>query len=274
MLAAAVLAAAACQPSSLSVTPLSLAGAEDSGDQGLSVLETRLRSTCKLTSECLLAFGLEDDVEALAEAGIEVLRVEEDAPIEVASAAAVPRDSGKTGRPLSELESFLSRYEPSSGLKVEDLDPSPPPTPVRKTVQASLARAAGPKAISSASKGAVSAAEPAVVKKLRMGEHARYTRIVLDLDRQAHASMSVDKQARMVLVDLPDAGWGMEEKWFSDSSPLVAAWLAKPREGGGTRLVVRLREEARIVHEEFLPAGDYPWHRIIFDIQSPLVHRL
>ncbi len=214
----------------------------------------------KNSSEGLLAFGIDKEQapktkpELVKNRSFKVLKIHE-APLQLSASEALPELGENTQ--MSELEEFLSHYEPASGPALPE-----PPKPSRKSVfRQAMNREADqkkPKELPHSS-----------IVKLRVGEHNDFTRIVLDASAESQFHIEVDNKEKMIYVDLPNADWEALEKWYSTEPPLVMAWLAKPNDDGkGTRLVIRLKKEARLIHEEYLPDVGYPWHRIIFDLKA------
>ncbi len=253
---------------------------------------------CELSSECLLSLDPEEIQDKDITESAKVTKIDDGAKELTTlytdmSEEKVPEANAQR----KELEAFLAQYQPDERLSARMRLEAEPPLPgrkpgsVKKAAQIAKVRVPGRKPETpdfaddkkqlrqapsdrpvKVLSGDGEVAKSSSVKKFRMGEHDGFTRIVLDLDRKAEARLELDNAAQMLLVDLPGSSWDTHEKWFSTEPPLVMAYLAKPGEDGGTRLVVRLTEEAEIVHRETLKAGDYPYYRIIFDLRGRSVH--
>jgi hypothetical protein len=220
---------------------------------------------CDHTSECLLAFGIENrkypdnPPEFLKRRSLKILKVkdvaEEDIP-------ASPVDITGAKEQLSEIERFLASFEPASGPELHL-----PPKPAHKSAfRKALLMSGGTGRKNDNMRETV---EHATVRKLRVGEHHDYTRIVLDITGKTRFKLKIDNEEKLIYVELPDANWQAPDKWDSTRPPLLLAWLAKPDETGkGTKLIIRLKKKAKIIHEEYLPDIGHPWHRIIFDLQK------
>ncbi len=241
---------------------LALAGAEAPGrtaGQKKPVMEK------KCGSECLLSFGIEETGSAsvgkrmMKSRSLKIIKVD-DEPLQLADTSNAEIFNPETR--AGELEEFLANCEPAGGPAF-----SAPPRPVPKSAigkalrvrQTPDAKATRPKMETTI----------ATVKKIRLGEHKNFTRVVFDSTGETRIDIEIDNKEKMVFINLPDAAWEAPEKWYSAQTPLVTAWLARPAEDGkGTRLVIRLKKEAKIIHKEYLPDKGYPFHRIIFDLQG------
>jgi hypothetical protein len=93
------------------------------------------------------------------------------------------------------------------------------------------------------------------VKDLRIGEHPGSTRMVLDVGGAAAFTADVDNDEHLLVVQLPGAGWSGAAQGAVPKSPLITSWSAQPLENGkGTRLVIQLKKNAKIVYQKALPA--------------------
>lgn len=144
---------------------------------------------------------------------------------------------------------------PSSALPVLDEAAAPPPKPVpEETAQ-----------------GPPDTPEPPVhagpvVTTVRTGLQPKgITRIVLDLSGPTPHHSDLDNEEKLLLVEMPEAGWSTAPNGTFADAPLLVSWTTEPLpDGKGTRLVLQLRDKVEIVSDSSLngPA------RIVLDLKK------
>lgn len=110
------------------------------------------------------------------------------------------------------------------------------------------------------------AAEPAGLAAVRFGQQGRFTRIVLDLDRQLPVEVRLERAPARLLLDLPELRLPAGQP---ATAPRGLAQAIRPAPlGGGTRLVVELAAPAELVARFWIPPGRHSdaW-RLVVDLE-------
>ncbi|HQX27927.1 MAG TPA: hypothetical protein PKX38_08355 [Alphaproteobacteria bacterium] len=146
---------------------------------------------------------------------------------------------------------------PSSALPVPAEAAAPPPEPEPEDV------AQGPPDTPKPEPPAL--AGPAVTG-IRTGLQPKgITRIVLDLSGPTPHRSDLDNEEKLLLVEMPEAGWSATLNGTFADAPLLVSWTTEPLpDGKGTRLVLQLRDKVQIVSDSSLngPA------RIVLDLKK------
>ncbi|MBP7722404.1 MAG: hypothetical protein KA155_07685 [Alphaproteobacteria bacterium] len=146
---------------------------------------------------------------------------------------------------------------PSSALPVPAEAAAPPPEPEPEDVAQGPPET--PKPEPPASTG------PAVTG-IRTGLQPKgITRIVLDLSGPTPHHSDLDNEEKLLLVEMPEAGWSAALNGTFADAPLLVSWTTEPLpDGKGTRLVLQLRDKVQIVSDSSLngPA------RIVLDLKK------
>ncbi len=91
------------------------------------------------------------------------------------------------------------------------------------------------------------------------------TRIVLDLSGPTPHHSDLDNEEKLLLVEMPEAGWSAAPNGTFADSPLLMSWTTEPLSGGkGTRLVLQLRSGVKIVSNSSLTGPA----RIVLDLKE------
>lgn len=171
-------------------------------------------------------------------------------------------------RILEEEEPWYSGLIPSSGddeesaeeLEVASLQKAAPALPREQPAEQQRQQA---KAVRSK----VSQAQMAV-KKLRIGEHPKKTRLVLDLTAEALFDYELRNDGNLLVVNLPDAIWEAQAKKVFAKHPLILAYIAKKAPDGGTVLAIKLRKPTKVLFNSVYKPTKRAGHRIVFDIAA------
>ena len=144
-------------------------------------------------------------------------------------------------------------YQPPMALQPEEMDEEP------------IQSAAPPPAPQAAAKPAPSAAGGnAQVYDVRVGEHPGKTRLVLDMSAKASFSADVDNAEKILVVDLPEAGWTAAQSKSFSSSPILASYRVEPSSTGGHLMIVTLKTTANIVYKSGMEDGGH--FKIVIDL--------
>jgi len=108
------------------------------------------------------------------------------------------------------------------------------------------------------------------VKKLRLGLHKNTTRIVLDVSGPAAYHYDLDNNEHLLIIELPNAGWSGLREWSSRKAPLLSSYSVQPlNNNAGSRVIIQLKHNTRIVYETTLPANGFSDYRIVLDLAHP-----
>jgi hypothetical protein len=111
----------------------------------------------------------------------------------------------------------------------------------------------------------VAASSDVAVKNVRVGEREGITRLVIDVSGATEFKNDLDNSERLLLVEMPQAGWNAAPKATLDKSPLIESWTMQAMEDGkGSRLIIRLRKNVVIVTAAALTAPD----RVMIDLRA------
>lgn len=106
-----------------------------------------------------------------------------------------------------------------------------------------------------------------MVSNIRLGEHPGKTRLVLDLSGSSPYKVELDNTEKLLLVQIPGAGWSAQQQKSLSSHPLIASYTAQPAGSGGTTLAIELKKPIKITSESALPPNaTYQNHRIFMDL--------
>ncbi|MCD8493981.1 MAG: AMIN domain-containing protein [Alphaproteobacteria bacterium] len=107
------------------------------------------------------------------------------------------------------------------------------------------------------------------VQNIRLGEYPGKTRLVLDLSGPSSYKTELDNGEKLLLVQIPQAGWGAEQRKSLAGHPLVAGYTAQPAANGGTTLAIELKKPVKISANSALPPNaTYKNHRIFIDLNA------
>jgi hypothetical protein len=165
--------------------------------------------------------------------------------------------------------------EPASGMAPQAAAPAERATgapvrmaaaaaPVPRSGSPTLAAKMQPVMPVSASSGSGTA-----VSNLRLGEYPAKTRLVLDLSGPSPYSTELDNGEKLLVVQIPKAGWTAEQRKSLGNHPLVAGYTAQPGPDGGTTLAIELKKPVKIAASSALPPNaTYKSHRIFIDLAA------
>lgn len=104
------------------------------------------------------------------------------------------------------------------------------------------------------------------VRNMRVGEKSGgVTRIVLDTNSPARLNYDLDNNEKILVIEVPDAGWAAQKSASLTQSPLVASYKAES-DKTGSRLVLQLKKEATVLSTARLAAGKGSGDRVYLDI--------
>lgn len=174
--------------------------------------------------------------------------------------AALPSISSPSG-PIAQEQAEM---QDGSGYPAQE--PLPPATASGVTTPPA---AAAPPAAPAQAPQVITPITPAVasVMDIRIGEHPGKTRIVLDVRGKTGFTADLDNQEKILVVELPEAGWSAAAQKTLPSSPLIASYRIEPLDNGGTLLIVQLKKSAAVSYKG---AMDDPGkgQRLIIDLTA------
>ncbi len=115
---------------------------------------------------------------------------------------------------------------------------------------------------------AVAFAEPAELAAVRFGHQGRFTRIVLELDRQVPIEVRLERRPARLLVELPELRLGLRDDPLG--RPRGLATLLRPIATGpaGSRVTVELAGPAELVARFWIPPGQHSAaFRFVIDLE-------
>ncbi len=110
------------------------------------------------------------------------------------------------------------------------------------------------------------ATDAPAVKALRTGLHeGGINRLVLDLTGASSFTVDLDNTERLLVVEIPGAGWSAAAKGAFKNMPLLASWSTETLESGkGTRVIIQLGAAVKITGKSALKSPD----RIVIDLKK------
>lgn len=164
--------------------------------------------------------------------------------------------TGADGAPLP-----LSDELPVMAEATQPAQAAPAPAPSPPAVPAAPAAAAAPTPAPAAVSSGVN------ITALRTGEHPGKTRIVLDVSSKADFTADLDNAEKILVVDLPGAGWSAAAKKSFDAASRLISYEVNAGNGGkGSLLVIKLKSDAAILYKGTMPADSGSGTKIVIDI--------
>jgi hypothetical protein len=145
--------------------------------------------------------------------------------------------------------------------------PVPSPLPATTTAQAPPAPLVPTPAPAAAQPVPAPVAGAPAVTAIRIGEHPGKTRIVLDLSAKTDFTADLDNAEKILVIELPNAGWSAAMQKAFSSSPLLISYDVTAANGGkGSLLALKLKADASILYKDSMPADSGSGHKIVIDI--------
>jgi N-acetylmuramoyl-L-alanine amidase len=107
--------------------------------------------------------------------------------------------------------------------------------------------------------------EGTTVYDVRIGEHPGKTRIVLDTNAKASFSVDVDNDEKIMVIDLPNAGWSAAMSKNLSSKTLRSYRVEES--GNGNLLIFQLKKSVEIASQEEIPGTGGAGRRIVIDLR-------
>ncbi len=107
-----------------------------------------------------------------------------------------------------------------------------------------------------------------VVQNLRTGAHPGKLRLVLDTNMKTPFTIDLDEEENFLLIEMPEARWqGPTSKSFGAKDALLSSYSVESiNDGKGTRIILTLKKQTRILEQKALPPGPTPYHRVYVDL--------
>ncbi|MGM0421974.1 MAG: hypothetical protein ACQEQL_02635 [Pseudomonadota bacterium] len=203
---------------------------------------------------------LRDNLDRMAPAVGRLVRMEEDLAALVDEMETLPRAESE-----SEAQERAEASAPSSDQMREA-----PPLRLDRMYNSDEQQQAKTKTPEPTKQAAVK--RDSAVTKIRFGEHADKTRIVLDLAGKTDFSARLDDNCMGMTVTLPHAGWSTSRSWKSDVAPLVKSYQTRELPGGGHQVSFTFYEPVRIIRQEILPPRAHRGYGLVIDLFNPDLH--
>ena len=100
---------------------------------------------------------------------------------------------------------------------------------------------------------------------IRTGEHPGKTRLVMDTTAPAQFRTALDNNERILVIELPNTTFTKPLSGQLSKSPYVARYVAEAM-GNGSRVIVELKQPARIVKQMVLTPTGPNGHRVMVDL--------
>ena len=140
--------------------------------------------------------------------------------------------------------------------------PAPAPVPSAHQVAEKPAQAAPTPAPAPVSTGS------SQISAVRFGGDAGKTRIVFDANQAVTYTKDIDNGENLLVVEIPNAGWGAAAQGTAPKSSTVDTWTAQSNGNGGTRIVMTLKKPVSVIYEGTMkPETSNPHHRIVIDLK-------
>lgn len=173
-------------------------------------------------------------------------------PVETQPVALLPPDGKAADAAQSPQQQ--AQPPPTAQFPPQEKAQSPPPPP-------ELSQTAAPKAASAP-------AANAQVQNLRIGEHDGKTRLVFDVTGPAAYRYDIDNGEKLMIIELPGTGWTGPAQWTSGKAPLLASYTVSPSDGGGSRIIVQMKQAVSVVYETTIAGGAGDAFRIVIDLKG------
>lgn len=113
---------------------------------------------------------------------------------------------------------------------------------------------------------APSVASGVSVMDIRIGEHPGKTRIVLDVSGQSPFTADLDNQEKILVVEIPQAGWSAALQQTLSASPLISSYRIERLDNGGTMLILQLKKAASVSYKGTMNDAKTGGQRLIIDL--------
>ena len=104
------------------------------------------------------------------------------------------------------------------------------------------------------------------VTDIRVGKHGLSTRIVVDLDRPVEAKVFTLAGPARLVIDLPEVGWRLPPRPLPSNTGLLSKLRYGLFQPGNSRVVLDLKEPAKITKEFSLPGQGGKGARLVIDL--------
>lgn len=103
------------------------------------------------------------------------------------------------------------------------------------------------------------------VYDIRIGEHPGRTRIVMDVNSKTSFRADVDNNEKIMVVDLPQAGWTTTKSKTIGKSGFVSSYKVEAS-GNGHILIIQLKRNAKISYKDDLQGTLGNSRRLVIDL--------
>lgn len=168
-------------------------------------------------------------------------------------AAAAPQPLTPTSAPMAPLKPTDTQQPPLAKNIAPELN-----YPEKTSAPAAPMQTASAPAITSGN----------IIKGIRVGQHPGKIRIVFDVTTRMPFKVDLDNNEHLLLIELPEGQWqGAETSKSFGKTPLLDSFRAEPS-GNGTRAILQLKGNTRILSQDMYPAFSGPGQRLVIDLSK------
>lgn len=146
-------------------------------------------------------------------------------------------------------------------------EPAASSAPAAAPVMPSTAGVAPSATAAATSQPPASAPSGPVVTGIRVGEHPDKVRIVLDLTGSSGYSADLDNDEKILVIELPDAGWTAASQQELAANPLLASYHTEALGDHGTMLILQLKKASSIAYKAAM-GGEGGTAKIVIDLKK------
>lgn len=115
-------------------------------------------------------------------------------------------------------------------------------------------------------RSSAAASLPLAIEKVRTGQHAGSTRLVIEFNRKTDFRVFHLADPARIVIDLPSAQWHIAKSQFM-LSDLLQGYRSGTLDDGLTRIIFDLRKTAVVAESYFLTKNDFEKDRLVIDLK-------
>lgn len=112
------------------------------------------------------------------------------------------------------------------------------------------------------------ATQGTAVRDVRVGEHPGKTRIVLDVSGKTSFTADLDNQERILVIEIPEAGWTTALQKDFSASPLLSSYRVEALGDRGSLLIFQIKKPATIAYKAAMDNPGGKTQRIVIDLSQ------
>jgi hypothetical protein len=146
--------------------------------------------------------------------------------------------------------------------------PSPSPAIAPAPSSSEDLLAAGETQVNTGPKSVTGSSGKPGISSVRVGEHPDRVRLVFDVSGPTNFSADLDNAEGILVVEMPQAEWKVPVQSESFSVPVLKSLKADPLNGGGSIVVLQLKQGTEILSQSKMPAIAGGGQRIVIDLRK------